>query len=279
MIEKIINAKEYDLDEIIKIRIDELNKRDDKVEKLGFFSMAESYPVYKGFIPLDTRIKYSNFGLEDYGMKTTDFIYEYIHLIKKYNIFNAKQIIVFLEYYINLYFGLPQGTSRENIFNDVAWKNTTTDEEYFSALQKNDIGMLKNKGAALCTERSAVAEQILSVLGFEVYYCMGCVDLGNNHQEPHCFNIIKTNKGYVLLDYSCPVKEYNTDNTLRAFYPFIAGITNEEFADFINENKLKSYSNYRYEIKDGKKIKVVDESSRSYIVGKYEIEKDSSKQL
>ena len=44
--------------------------------------------------------------------------------------------------------------------------------EYFDVLDNNKIGDLKSKGAAECTERSAVAQQILSIFGIESYYCM-----------------------------------------------------------------------------------------------------------
>lgn len=277
MIKKIINAKDDNIDEIIKLKINELNSSSKKIEKLGFLNAISSNPVYKGFIPCDTRIKYSNFGIEDYSMKTTDFIYEFIHLIKKYNLVNKGQIIHFLEHYINMYFGMPGGISRENIFNDIAWNTTTTDDEYFSALEKNEIGMLKNKRAAQCTERSAVAEQILSVLGFETFYCMGCVDLGNNHQEPHCFNIIKRKNDYALVDYSCPITEYNEDNSIRAYYPFVGALSNDEFIDFLNSGILKSFSNYRYEIRNGKTTRVDEDSCRMYVVGQYEIKKDNHK--
>ena len=43
-------------------------------------------------------------------------------------------------------------------------KTTKTDSEYFDALENNKIGDLKGMGAALCTERSALAQQILSLL-------------------------------------------------------------------------------------------------------------------
>ena len=129
MIEKIINVSEDKIDEIIKFKIDELNNKAEKIEKLGFLDSISSRPIHKGFIPLNTRIKYSNYSIEDYSMKTTDFIYEFIHYLKKYNLKKKGQVINFLEYYINLYFGLPGGIDREGIFNDIAWKTTTTDDD------------------------------------------------------------------------------------------------------------------------------------------------------
>lgn len=277
MIEKIMNTNDVNIDEIIKTRIDELNLNAKQVEKLGFLDSISSYPVFNGFIPLKTRIKYSNLGIEDYSMETTDFIYEFIHNIKKYNLVNKGQIIHFLEYFINSYFGMPGGINRETIFNDIAWKTTTTDDEYFSALEKNEIGMLKGKRAAQCTERSALAQQILSVLGFESYYCMGCVDLGNGHQEAHCFNIIKRKNDYALVDYSCPITEYNENKSVRAYYPFVATISNDEFIDFLNNGVIKSFSNYRYAIQNGKSVRINEDGDRAYVVGQYEIKKDNQK--
>lgn len=276
MLKEIINESEENIDKIIELKINELNEKAEKIEKLGFLDAIRSRSVYKGFIPLTTRIKYSNYSIEDYSMKTTDFIYEFAHCLKKYK-FNSKfQIINFLEYFINLYFGLPGGISRETIFNDIAWNTTSTDEEYFSALEKNEIGMLKNKNAAMCTERSAVAEQILSVLDFETYYCMGCVDLGDS-QEPHCFNIVKRQNDYAIVDYSCPVTVYREDGNINAFFPFIGLLSNDEFLDFLQSGVIKSFSNYRYEIKNGKSIRVDEDNNRMYVVGKYEIKKENHK--
>lgn len=136
---------------------------------------------------MDTRIKYALLNMEYYGMESTDFFYDFAHFVRKYNIANKGSMIHNLEYFINSYFGYPGKIDRETVFNDIAWQNTTTDEEYFEALENNKIGDLKGKGAAQCTERDAIAQQILSLFGTESYYCMVCVDLGSK-QEGHCFN-------------------------------------------------------------------------------------------
>ena len=133
---------------------------------------------------------------------------------------------------------MPGNGDREQIFNEVAWNITTTDEEYFAALENNKLGDLKNKGAAQCTERGAMAQQILSLFGTESYYCMGCVDLGDR-QEGHCFNIIKRKNDYAVLDYSCPVMSFNREGSVKAYYPFVGTLSNEEFLEFIIMELLK----------------------------------------
>lgn len=271
LFQKILECKEEDVDSIIETAINEANANAEKVEKLGFLDYGKSCSVFKGFIPLNTRIKYANLNIEDYGMESTDFIYEFVHFIKKYNINNKASLIYNLEYFVNSYFGFPGKIDRETIFNDIAWQTTTTDEEYFKALENNKLGDLKGKGAAQCTERGALVQQILSIFGTESYYCMGCVDLGDR-QEGHCFNIVKRKNDYALLDYSVPIVSYKEDGSVRAYYPFVGTLTNEEFLDFVNNGVIKSFDDYymngsQYE-KAGTK--------RMYVVGKYEIEKENA---
>lgn len=271
LFQKILECKEEDVDSIIETAINEANANAEKVEKLGFLDYGKSCSVFKGFIPLNTRIKYANLNIEDYGMESTDFIYEFVHFIKKYNINNKASLIHNLEYFVNSYFGFPGKIDRETIFNDIAWQTTTTDEEYFKALENNKLGDLKGKGAAQCTERGALVQQVLSIFGTESYYCMGCVDLGDR-QEGHCFNIVKRKNDYALLDYSVPIVSYKEDGSIRAYYPFVGTLTNEEFLDFVNNGVIKSFDDYYM---NGRQYEKAG-TKRMYVVGKYEIEKENA---
>lgn len=272
LLKKILECKEEDIDTIMKQAIEEADSNGNKVEKLGFLDYGKTNNLFKGFIPLNTRIKYSNLSIEDYSMQTTDYMYDFAHFIKKYNINTKASLIHVLESYINYYFGMPGKADREQIFTEIAWKTTTTDEEYFAALENNKIGDLKDKGAAQCTERSAMAQQLLSLFGTESYYCMGCVDLGK-HQEPHCFNIVKRKNDYAVLDYSCPVTSYNKEGAVKAYYPFVGTLSNEEFQAFTNNKTIKNFENY--EFVEGKRIPTNDE--RLYVVGAFEIDKKKIK--
>ena len=271
LFQKILECKEEDVDSIIETAINESNENAEKVEKLGFLDYGKSCSVFKGFIPLNTRIKYAKLNIEDYGMESTDFIYEFVHFIKKYNINNKASLIYNLEYFVNSYFGFPGKIDRETIFNDIAWQTTTTDEEYFKALKNNKLGDLKGKGAAQCTERGALVQQVLSIFGTESYYCMGCVDLGDR-QEGHCFNIVKRKNDYALLDYSVPIVSYKEDGSVRAYYPFVGTLTNEEFLDFVNNGVIKSFDDYYM---NGRQYEKAG-TKRMYVVGKYEIEKENA---
>lgn len=269
LFQRILECKDEEVDLIIETAINEANINSEKIDKLGFLEYGKSNNLFKGFIPLKTRIKYGDSNIEDYGMESTDFIYEFAHFIRKYKINNKSDLIYRLEYFVNNYFGLPGKIDRETIFNDIAWQTTTTDEEYFKALKNNKLGDLKGKGAAECTERGALVQQILNIFGTESYYCMGCVDLGNR-QEGHCFNIVKRKNDYALLDYSIPITSYNEDGSVKAFYPFIGILTNEEFLDFISNGTIKEFDDYYM---NGNKQEKTG-TQRMYVVGKYSFEKE-----
>ena len=265
LLQRINECDEIEIDSIIKEEIEKAQSNAFQVDKLGFLDYSKSNNIFKGFIPLNTRIKYSNFNMEDYSMNTTDFIYEFAHFIKEHKIKSKSSLVHNLESFINNYFGYAGKIKREVIFNDIAWQTTTTDEEYFEALKNNKISDLKGKGAAECTERSALAQQILSVFGFESYYCMGCVQI-NGRQEAHCFNVVKRKNDYALLDYSMPIKSF-TNGNLSAYYPFIGLLTNDEFLDFINNHTIKSFEEYYIDNKNKLKL----DKERLYVSGKYEI--------
>lgn len=269
LFQRILECKEEEVDSIIATAIEESNRNAEKVGKLGFLDYGKSHSLFQGFIPLDTRIKYANHNMEDYGMQSTDFIYDFAHFVRKYRITNKGSLVHNLEFFINNYFGFSGRVDRETIFNDIAWQTTTTDEDYFKALENNKLGDLKGKGAAMCTERGALAQQILSIFGTESYYCMGCIDLGDR-QEAHCFNIVRRKEDYALLDYSVPITSYNSDGSVRAFYPFVGVLTDEEFLDFVNNGIIKSFDDYYMNGNQQEKTG----TQRMYVVGKYEIEKE-----
>ena len=270
LLTQILNCKSNEeVDAIIGKVIEKINSSVQPIEQLGFLDYGKNISYYKGFIPLNTRIKYANINIETYGMESTDFFYEFAYFVRKYGIKSISSLIYSAEMFCNQYFGYPGKCKREEVFYDRAFNTTTTDEELFAALKNNKIGDLKGKGAAECTEYGALVQQLLSLFGLEVYYCIGCLDR-KNKQECHCFNIAKSQNGYVLLDYSIPVTAYNNDGSFKVFLPFIGELSNEEFLDFINKGIVKGFNNYQY---IGNERQVLN-SRREYVVGAFTIEKE-----
>lgn len=277
LFERVINCSDVELDDIITKAIQEKNDSSNKVEKLGFVNgNFNEITMFNGFIPLETRINYSRFGMGDYSMKTTDFYYDFARQLRKNKIQNRNQLISFVETYINSYFGMnrPGEDKREQVLNDVAFQTTNSDDEYFEKLENNEIGSLKGMNVAMCTERAAMAQNLLSLYGFETCYCMGCFD-NNGHQEGHCFNIAKAKNSYILLDYSVPVIKIDNDR-VTGYLPFQGAISEEEFHTIVNNQQIKSFQNYEYIKTEKGYQKIPTSTTRSYIVGAWDFEKQST---
>lgn len=276
LFEKVISCTNEELDSIISSALEDKNNSSNNISTLGFIS-GNAITVFNGFIPFNTRIKYSNFGIGDYSMKTTDFYFGFAKLLRKNKIQNKGQFISLIEPFINSYFGINRSSKdiREQVLNDIAFKTTTTDEEYFIKLENNEIGSLKGTGAAMCTERSAIAQNLLSLFGFESYYVMGCIS-NNGKEEAHCFNIAKAKDSYVLLDYSVPVPLIS-DNKVIGYVPFQGKIDNNELEQVIRNGQIKEFQNYQYIKEQDKYKKVSTDTIRSYAVGSFELKQKGPK--
>jgi len=180
LLEKINNCSEEELTSIIDVALQEKINNADKKERLGFTDgglATAKIPSHKGFISPESRIKYSNLSMNMYSMKTTDYIYEFAKYVKKNNINTRGGLVKNVENFINDYFGNSNGADmRDTYFDQIAFRTTTTDDEYFEKLENLEIGDLKGKNVAMCTERAALAQNLLSLFGFDIYYCMGCVN-------------------------------------------------------------------------------------------------------
>ncbi len=270
--DRVLNTREDEIDAIIREAIEEANQNSTKVPQIGFLNNFGKQTTFHGFIPLDTRIKYDSNSMFDYGMQTTDFMYEFAHFLKKNDINKNGDLVASIEPFINLYFGEPGKADRTEIFETMAWKNTTTEEEFFELLDKNTIGDLKGKGAAMCTERSAVAQQLLNLFGFDSFYCMGCLE-HHNQQEPHVFNIVKRKHDYALLDYSMPIPVYDEKGQVKSYEPFMQLMDEKEFDDFVQRGIVKEYQEYH---RDASGHRVTSSQKRKYVVGVFEIPKEES---
>lgn len=279
LLEKINNCTEEELTSIIDIALQNAINNADKKERLGFADgglATTKIPSHKGFISPESRIKYSNFSMNMYSMKTTDYIYDFAKYVKKNNINNRGTLVKYVENFINSYFGISNGTDmRDTYFDQIAFQTTTTDDEYFEKLENLEIGDLKGKNVAMCTERAALAQNLLSLFGFDVYYCMGCVS-NNGKEESHCFNIARAKDTFMLLDYSIPVPVFENGRAID-YAPFQGSIGLDELEDVLVNGFNKDFPSYEF-IKTPQGIKkVATGESRTYNVGNMTFEQIQSK--
>jgi len=258
----------------------EAHSEDGKV--LGFAEnvvATSKIAAHKGFIHPNTRIKYSNWSANTYSMKTTDYIYEFARYIKKMHVTNKSHLVKCIEDYINIYFGVVSDgrDMRDAYFDKIAWSTTTTDDEYFAKIANFELGDLKSKNVAMCTERAAVAQNLLSLFGIEAYYCMGCVT-NNGKEAQHCFNVARALNQFVLLDYSLPVSVFENGVAVD-FVPFQGSIELREIIDVLFNGVSKKFNDYEY-IKTPEKInKISTGQVRTYVVGSMTMQQVQSQNI
>lgn len=256
---KIINCKESELNNVVDEIISTISK-ENEIKEIGI--NKDNYHV--GFIPFKSKITYSNNSSNYYSMDTKDYLYDFARFLRENKITQEMDIIYNLEYFINEYFGYPSNITREEILHEEALEKSRNEVDYKKEIRNNNISTLKNKGCAGSTEKSALAQNILSFLGFKTMYIVGCIN-HNQEEKLHAYNLINANDSYRLIDYSNPVKSIK-NNKIKAFYPFIQVMKKEEAKSFLKDRKVKSFDDYYF--LDNEKV---NNGYRQYIYGKYNI--------
>lgn len=266
---------EEEVDKLVAEALEEAVGKSEKVEVLGFGDYSKMSIYHKGFIHPNTRIKFQNLAIETYGMETTDYFYEFAKYIWKTERIKTQQnFMTSLLYFLNQYFGIEHTDKdyRSNVFwNKV--QNITDDDEFFAMMDKNKIGDLKGLGVAQCTERAAVAQNLLSLFGFETYYCFGGVK-HDGKAEGHAYNVVKGSKNYYLIDYSVPVKIFY-DNCAVYNVPYQIVIPEDKVEGFFNNQETIELPDYDFvQLKNGFD-RVEKNDNRYYVMGSDTIKLDS----
>lgn len=94
--------------------------------------------------------------------------------------------------------------------------------EDFEESENNRISNLKGTGAAMCVERSVLAQNLLKSIGINSFFKTSGI-IKNDNKEVHSYNIIEFNKKYYIFDTSMP----NLVN--GKISPLIAEIDKETF--------------------------------------------------
>ncbi len=244
-------------------------------ETIGISNILNFKAVHKGFISPTTRMKYSSHSMATYSMRTTDYFYLFAEFIKKYNIKSKDALVTNITAFLNQYLGVDRFDcdQRDYIFFDIPMQTTQTDEELFKKLEQNEIGDLKGRGVAMCTERAAIAQNLLSLFGFKSYFVVGCVN-NNSKEEAHAFNIVRGKDNYFLLDYSLPEEYYLNDN--KCYIPFKRPIPFDKIDGVLNGGIVLHFDIYKT-INENNNLSKELVGKRDYVIGKFELNKDKSK--
>lgn len=227
---KIFNANEDELLAIVSEKVMLLESQSvmgrDIIIPNERFDDYQSY--YLGFIKNDVKI-YPSMGYADsicYTLGTHDYLLEFVKEIKKQNIKNKTDILKFLSSFLDGYFGLFCGVDDR--------------EQYIGSLGGYiSIDSFKGKGLAACSERAALANNILELFGIKSIYVTGMVN-----GEQHAFNIIVNKKGvYHILDtsYNCSLYDENNKVIGNVTSMFELGSFDDSLKKFLFEGEERKF--------------------------------------
>ena len=193
-----------------------------------------------------------------YYVNNHEFIYEFLNFIKDKSIENDIELISYAYYYTRNYFKVFGNLTR----SDISALVLDSHGRFIKPTKEHSLHDFKNKGCGMCSEYSALMENILSFLGYKVSYIMGTCD-----KELHSYNLILLDNDYYLLDscYCIPCYDinYNIINTV----PYMMKLENyneEQLRSFImNGTKIETDSIYALAI-DKDYYEIHEERKRVY---------------
>lgn len=90
------------------------------------------------------------------------------------------------------------------------------------------IADFRNTGVGMCVEKAALAQNLLAFLGYDTELFGTRMVAQGQPPEGHAFNVIHTDKGRFLLDFSNPV-QVHLPNGERSYIPNVQRLSDEEY--------------------------------------------------
>ncbi len=251
--------KDYIVDRLLWL------EKNTKIEFLGFIDDEVKVKVYYGYISSNSPIKSSK-SAEAFYLDNINIYYDFIVKYKEHiNEHDLLKMFQDLQNYFTDTFGLTGSQKKRNEVyceHSVELQNQVIDKDLLS------VHELAKKGAAMCLERSAILQNILSLLGLNSYFIYGKLEKVEDEEhsvELHSYNIIKiTNEDYLIYDISNPLSlEHNNE---KYYFPAINVISEEQL------NNLISGHNYIFDNRQVENLfdcqaKVLNEIRRIYTIG------------
>jgi len=237
----------------------------------------KSKAMWYGFIPADVKIVYSfipnaqGFTVNDgryYYLDDDSYIYDFALYIKDKEVHNYLEFLDYVWLFIETYFynlRIPTNTRNEMfcpLTKDGTW--------YHEPTTKHSIKNFKGQNNAECSEYSALAQNILTVFGYQTLYFGGAVSstYGNGG---HAFNISVIEGTAFLLDFTIPVTTFDLKGNEISRSPFL-GIIRNFSSDLLVKNTDESipfeFPDYEFYLLNDKTIYHELDTKRQYIIGK-----------
>ncbi|MBR3325608.1 MAG: hypothetical protein IKG14_06180 [Clostridia bacterium] len=235
IIQKIRSLKDKDSERWIEKRIELLEKNENN-NILGDYNIKNKN-IETSFIPKNKIIKNNSFNMMPFKMDTIDYLEDIVKDIQYADeelISNNNYIIHIIQCKIINYFGLHGvEESRNDLFK----------EKRNEALSITDF---KKNLTAMSLERSVMAQNILTFLGFDSILNYGLITSeSNNHEEQHAYNCILNNGMALLIDFTTPS---NLDG--QYYIPSCFAIGGEQLQGFLDGQTQIEFGHKDYYTKD-----------------------------
>ena len=235
---------------------------------------------YGGYVPKGMKVVYgfaagkngmaSNIGMY-YIIDSDSYIYDFCKFIKDKNVVDEIDFFEYVLSFIENYFGVLKGNNRDEMFKMIL-KN---DRQYHEPVREHKFSDFKKKGNAMCSEYAIMANNILSVFGFDSYVIIGYEKDEKTGLEGHAFNFVSyTNDKYervnALVDFANSVSVFDINFNKLGNSPYIIYLDklDNEFVDnFINNEVHLINNDYYYVVMGNTLLQLISERNRDYYIG------------
>ena len=277
IIEEIFNLRDENVEEWLNKRIEileqiatetrqKLNPFASAVKRNGLKDDITANTEINGFLTKNVEISKDLFST-GFVLDDTSFykmIVQHIKNSDKNLIRNNTYIMHLIQRTINDYFGVTATQERRlRVYNS----SISTDEDGFPIDKPFSVEKFKQNNSALCSERSAVAQNILSFLGYDTSMIYGYVlSEHSGKNEAHVYNCISLPNGNgVLIDFTNPIFRNG-----RYYRPSIHKVDSEKLKKFTRGNGEIEVSHKTIRTVNGKD----EEELETWVYGSSEIEKE-----
>ena len=274
---ELMNTEEEQRGDLIHNRIEEKEKEanDNFKEILGYrvgeesaYSMDPSGKqvmldvrcFHEGFISSQCKIVYGAYFNRDgfasnrgnyYYLDNHDYLEEFCHFITNYELRDEYDFFDVVLIFLRNYFGTIPNHKRDEMFQ------LMVDDKgnYLSPTTKHTMEWFHKNGNAMCSEFAVMAQNILTLFGYESFVIIGQEKTGNTKEESHAFNLLsyypegEFEPTHMLIDFSGFVNVYDTDFHKIGESPYIGYIEDldeELMEDILLNEKHLVYEDYNY---------------------------------
>lgn len=253
--------------------------------KISLLDEDEKNPVeevkfHTGYVPKGTKVIFGcntydngmsfNGGMY-YIVDDEEYVYEFCRFIKDADVRSNEELFEFILFYLNDYFGERGNQTREEMFQLIM----KPDHTYYDSVIGHKLSNFKGKGNAVCTEYAVMANNILTVFGFDSTIVLGQLKIGMKDVQDHAFNIVsytdsEYNRKDMLVDFSSSSDVYDFNYNKIGDVPYTIDLTyldDDFFEKFYYMQKHLYFDDYCYVTEGGMLLKLkVDNNTRDYYV-------------